>query len=79
MMKIISVVRQTFRRQAGKGLDVTNKMRLIMEAERVGNNCQRFKLPGFHESYGFVKALHPDIHLRGNAHRLAESPFKLAF
>ena len=79
-MIVVEVVRflgKAFRGYARKDFEVANKMRLIGEVESARYVCQSCKLSGFDQSYRFIKASHPNIHLRSEANRLNESSFKL--
>ena len=79
VVEVIRLLREAFGSHARKGFEVTNKMRLVREVEGTCYIGQSFKLPGFDESYRFIKPLHPNIGSGGKTHRVGEASFKLAF
>ena len=79
MIEVIDLLSKACRSHARKGFDVVNQMRLVSEVKSSCHIGQPCKASGFDEVDRCIKALHPKIRLGGQAHRLGEAPFKLAF
>lgn len=79
MIEVIDLLSKACGSHARKDFDIVNQMRLVSEVEggcHIGQPC---KTSGFDEVDRCMKVLHPKIRLGGQAHRLCEAPFKLAF
>lgn len=75
----IDFLRQLFRRHAGEGFHLTNKVRLIIKVEGMGDIGEVALLPCFQQAHRFVEPFDPDVGLCSDADRLLKPALKLAF